>query len=476
MVSKAQVFLTSGAAPNHERVPMFVLRCPNSYIGVMRSLFFLTLCVVGVAFAQEAAIPEFNFPDSTYRVGQVIYIGNEVTKYQVIEQEMTLRPGTLITHAGVTFDINRIYSLRLFTKVEINVVPDSADLATVTVTVNERWYIYPFPVLGIKDRDFSKIYYGLGLSHTNLGGNNTQLYGAFALGFDPFVSLNYSNPQLDFEHKIFLSLRAYYTDVMNKSVVSRAGTSNFREFRSGAEVTLGHRYSLYSLVALKGEYLNLAVSDNAAGRTLSPGGRDEFFSLHMSYSYDTRDLKEYPSYGSYYSVGVSKYGLFEQTIDYQRVGIDLRRFIPTWNNVVLAGRVFANLAGGGRIPNYGHAFFGYGERIRGYFNTVLEAEQIAGGTAELHFPLIKPQYVRYDFIPLEQFRDVRYAVNAALFADAGETWYRTQPFTVGNVYAGYGAGLHILLMYSVVARVEFAVPYGKSVKNGEIILDVGAAL
>lgn len=431
---------------------------------------------ISAASSQEVTLVKFNWPDSTYRVGQVFYIGNEVTKYRIIEEEMSLKPGALITHEAVQFDINRIYSLRLFTKVEIQVIPDSNDVATLSVIVSERWYFYPFPVVGLKDREFSKFYYGLGLAHNNVAGNNVQLYGAFAVGYDPFVSINYTNPQIDPKNKIFFSFRAYYTEQRNRSLVSLAGAPNFDEHRSGIETTIGKRYSLFTMIAMKLEFLNLSVTNNLSGRTLSPGGRDEFYSLHTSYFYDTRDLKEYATYGTYLALGISKFGLFEKEVNYQRLGIDYRRYIPTWNNVVLAGRVFGSLAGGGRVPNYGHTFFGYSERIRGYFDTILEGEQIAGAAIETHIPVISPRYIKLNFIPLEQFKDIRYAMNIAFFADAGKTWYRNEPFALNSLYSGYGAGIHLLLAYSAVGRIEFAVPYGKPFSQGEIILDLGAAL
>lgn len=442
---------------------------------MIRSLVRLLLFVT-IAYGQEVTIPKFHWPDSTYRVGQVIYIGNELTKSYIIEEEMSLKPGSLITHEAAQFDINRIYSLRLFTKVEVQVIPDSEDVATLSVVVSERWYFYPFPVLGLKDRDFSKYYYGLGLAHNNVGGNNVQMYGAFGLGYDPFVSINYINPHVDVQNKIFFSFRAYYTEQQNRSLVSLAGASNFNENRSGIEMTLGKRYSLFTMITMKLEYINLSVTNNFSGRTLSPNGRDEFYSLHSSYFYDTRDLKEYASYGTYIGLGISKFGLFEKEVNYQRIGIDIRRYVPTWYDVVIAGRVFGNVAGGGRIPNYGHTFFGYSERIRGYFDTILEGEQIVGTSLEAHIPIISPRYIKLDFIPLEQFRDFRYAVNLAFFADAGKTWYRTEPFALNSVYSGYGAGVHLLLAYSFVGRIEYAVPYGNPFSQGEIILDLGAAL
>ena len=446
------------------------------YITSMIRSFSILLSLLVVGEAQEITIPAFAFPDSTYRVGSVIYVGNELTKYYIIEQEMSLKPGALITHEAVQFDINRIYSLRLFTKVDIKVIPDSGNCATLTVSVIERWYYYPFPILGIKDRDFSKIYYGLGLAHNNVAGDNVQLYGAFGLGYDPFVSINYTNPQIDVENRIFFSFRAYYTEQRNRSLISRGSDANFDEIRTGGETTIGKRFSIFSLVTMKIEFLNLHVSDNHAGRTLSANGRDEFYSLHASYFYDTRDLKEYATYGTSLSIGISKFGLFEKDVNYQRIAVDFRRYIPTWSNIIIAGRAFSSLAGGAQIPNYGHTFFGYSERIRGHFSTILEGEQIIGATVETHIPIVSPRYIHFDYIPFDQFQDVRYALNFALFADAGNTWYRDTPLMLNRFYSGYGVGLHLLLAYSAVGRIEFGVPYGMPISKGEIIFDLGAAL
>ncbi len=439
----------------------------SSYI-----LFFFPLLLC----AQETGIPHFPFPDSTYRVGQIIYIGNELTKDYIIEHEMSLTPGSLITHQSVQYDIDRIYSLRLFTKVDIEVHPDTADIATLLVIVNERWYFYPYPVVGIKDRDFSKIFYGAGVIHTNFEGRNVLLFGQFAFGYDPFVSVGYTDPLFSFENKIFLSSRIYYTEQRNRSLVSLANAPNFDERRWGGELAVGKRYSKFTIVTTRLEYLHLSVTDNRAGRTLSPGGTDDFFMFSTSYRYDTRDLADYPSFGTLLQTSVSKIGIFDDVVDYQRYGIDYRRYIPTFGDLVIAGRVFTNIASGGPVPNYGHVFFGYTERIRGHFNKILEGEQIIGSTVELHYPLISPNYIRFDFIPMEQFRDIRYALYIAAFADAGNTWYRNEPLALNRFFSGYGIGLHLNLAYSAVARVEFAVPYRKPVSKGEIVLDIGAAL
>ncbi len=415
-----------------------------------------------------------DFPDSTLHVSSVIFVGNDLTQDFVIEREMSLKPGSLLTRDAIAFDIDRIYSLQLFNKVDIQVVPDSTT-ATLVVLVSERWYFYPFPILGIRDHTWAHVYYGAGVVHTNFRGRKELVSFQGALGYNPYLSLQYTNPVIDQAHNLYFSTRFSYSLVRNQSLVSLMNAPNFDQRLEDAQVTIGKRFSLFSTATATLEYTHLSVTNNLAGRTLSPDGTDQYFSLNLLYSYDTRDLSEYASRGTLARIGVSKYGVDDQYVDYQRYSIDFRRYIPVYFNSSFAFRFFGSAVQGGDVPNYGHVFFGYGDRIRGRFWTITEGENIIGAKSELRFPLIGPSYMRIDEIPVEQFRDIRYALYATIFGDAGTVWYRAQPVALNNVLSGFGVGLNFLLSYSFVARTEYAFG-GPGFHHGEFILDLGASL
>ncbi|HLP18182.1 MAG TPA: BamA/TamA family outer membrane protein [Bacteroidota bacterium] len=417
--------------------------------------------------------PETVIADSTLRVADVVFIGNELTKDYVIDREMSLKPGSFVTGEALKYDIERIYSLQLFTRVNIYVQPLDSATARLMVVVNERWYFYPFPVVGLKDHDWNHIYYGLGVAHNNVGGQAIQMACEFALGYDPYVTVGFYHPSISSDRTFFLSSHLSYSIQKNKSLVALSNGPNFDEKRVSADFGIGRRLSLFSMLSLTAEYFSLQVSDNKAGRTMSDDGTDRFLALHAAYKYDTRDLAEYPNRGVMLKAGISKYGL-GGTVDMQRYSADLRSYVPLFGDVVAAGRVFGNIAGGGRVPNYGHVYFGYADRIRGHYQEILEGEHVIGSTAELHIPLLSPRYYRLEAMPIEQFRDIRYALNFALFADAGTVWYREQPLALHNVTSGFGAGFHILFAYSVVFRLEYA--FQENFKSGQAIFTVGAAL
>jgi outer membrane protein assembly factor BamA len=434
--------------------------------------FVVLACLCASSSALRAAEPIADFPDSSLSVSQIIIVGNDVTKEYVIEREMTLKPGSIITHEAVKYNIERIYSLQLFTRVDISVVPADSSSANLIVAVNERWYFYPFPVVGMKDNNWNHIYYGLGVAHNNVGGHAVQAAFQFAFGYDPFVALSFYHPALSTDNSLFLSSRISYSVQKNKSLLSQGNGMNFDEYRFDADGGVGKRLSPFSAVAVDIDYFRLTVSDNKVGRTLSADATDQFVSVNASYKYDTRDLGEYAGRGSFIRFGVSKYGL-GGVVDYQRFSAEYRRYIPTFYDVVLAGRVFANIAGGGRVPNYGHVYFGYSDRIRGHFNEVLEGEQIVGSSAEVHIPLLSPRYYRLRYMPIEQFRDIRYSFNLALFADAGTVWYRPDEPSLHSVRSGFGAGIHMLFAYSFVFRLEYA--FNENFTRGEAMFNIGAS-
>jgi outer membrane protein assembly factor BamA len=428
------------------------------------------------AFAQDSLrsrITPNAVPDSVWSVGTVAVVGNSHTKDFVILREMTLKPGVPITRALMEYDQSRIYSLRLFNQVQLRIIPTSSPgTANLIVEVSERWYIFPFPIFGIRDRDWSKVYYGLGLLHANFRGRNEKLFASLIAGYDPSFMLSYTNPFISEDGTDFLGARIAYSKVRNKSLLAEAGTDNFDERHFSTSVTYGKRFGIEHTAWLNAGYELVDVDNQLPGRAISPDGKDRYPVLSIGYSYDTRDLSEYPDDGTLARASITKYGVSTATVNIVRYDADVRKYVPLLPRVTLAGRVFGNLAAAGPTPSYNRVFFGYGERIRGHFKDVFEGEDIFGTSFELHYTLLSPKYFSVGILPAE-FGLWRFGVVAAAFADAGSVWFRGEPLAIDRFLRGYGIGLHFLLPYSFVLRTEYA---WNELRHAEFILDVGAAL
>jgi outer membrane protein assembly factor BamA len=132
------------------------------------------------------------------------------------------------------------------------------------------------------------------------------------------------------------------------------------------------------------------------------------------------------------------------------------------------------MVSGTLIPTYARGYFGSGERIRGYYTTIWEGENLAGGTAELRCALLEPRTFLFSALPLPpEFSIWRFGVSLALFADTGIAWFRQDNVRLGSFASGYGAGLHFLLPYGYVLRTEYA---RNNRGHGEFILDLRGSI
>jgi outer membrane protein assembly factor BamA len=441
----------------------------------LNTLYIVVLLLIpSFAVAQHDSLEPPNSSvsavDSSCIIENIILVGNEHTKNFVILREMTTKIGSVILSEQLEYDKNRIYSLGLFNQVNIKVKQSTSGKATLVVEVNERWYLFPYPILGIRDRDWNKWYYGLGILHNNFRGRNDKLIGTLVLGYDPSAAIAYRNPFLSEEGAFFLDTRLAYNKVRNKSLHSLVDQGNFDEQHFSFFVSLGKRFGLAHAVWVNAGYEIVEITNYTSTYARSLDGKDKYPIFSIGYSYDTRDLYEYPSYGTFARGTITKFGLPKGDVDVIRYAGDLSRFIPLVSDFVLAGRVFTDIAAAGPTPSYNRVYFGYGERIRGHFTEIMEGDCIFGFSSELHYPLLQAKYFKVDFLP-PAFGIWRFGVTVAAFADAGTTWFRGEPLALNSLTKGYGLGIHLLLPYSTVVRVEYA---WNEARRGQFIVDVGS--
>jgi outer membrane protein insertion porin family len=417
----------------------------------------ITLLTAAASLLAQTDSIEVRALTSFGTIDTIIIVGNEKTKDIVILREMSLKPGMNATPEAMEFDKGRIYSTGLFTRVEMSVFPIEGK-NTLLVDLNERWYIIPLPLFGFRDNDPAKAYYGAGLLHNNFRGLNQKLFGSIIFGYNPSIALSFSDPMFDRANDLYFSSSASYSQVRNRSELARASSANnFDERHYDFFASLGKRFTLYENAGISLGYQIVKVTELGPGRTVSPRGIDKFLSGSLSYAYDSRNLRDYTTKGWLYSAYVSKIGFGESDVSFTRIGGDVRWFAPVNGALTIGSRIHGSIVSGGAIPTYARSYFGYGERIRGYFKDVFEGENIAGTSLELRWQLFAPRVVKFEAISLPQeFSIWRWGISLELFADAGTTWFRGEPVALNKFNAGYGAGIVVLLPYDYVVRTEYA--------------------
>jgi outer membrane protein assembly factor BamA len=402
-------------------------------------------------------------PDTAIIIQDIQIRGNSTTQEHVILREMSLKIGDTLTQQAKDLDRNNIYNLRLFNKVDIE---DSVyqNQATVIVKVSERWYFIPFPAIGMKYRDLSKLYFGAGMMHNNFRGRNEKLFALMYFGYDQLFMINYQNPKITDDDDIFIGTALTLQKLHNLS-------SNSEEYMNSnlfLRGTIGKRFGMYQTLSGTFGYELWQVSDPRLQNTSSSTGRDAFLALSCSYRLDTRNNNEYTTNGTLVSLAVTKNGFGESEVNITTAYYDLRRFFGFNGGSTFGVRTAGYFAWGGIIPSYRHAFFGYDERIRGYFYNKIEAENKISASVELRLPIYLPRYLEIDWFPVPEFQKLRYGLYFGVFADAGKAWSRSQVLSDQPWYSGYGAGFQFLLPYGFTIRTEAAL---NNVGSTEYIID-----
>ncbi len=412
-------------------------------------------------------------PIQSFELGKIIIEGNKTTKSFVILRELPFKPGDTVTTRELEYGRERVYNTGLFTKVIFQREPAGGTKINLLIYVEERWYIWPYPVLGFRDRDWKRFYAGAGITHLNFQGEDERIAAMFALGYDPFGGISFYDPYFGPDRQYTLLLDGSYSHGRNAGVQPGNASGQFDDAFGNMQIQVGRRFGIYSILTLATSYNYAARYADTTDLVLSPTGTDVFASLKLAYVYDSRNYRAFATEGGYFALSLQKYGLGESLVNFGRVAFDARDFMSLSDIFTLATRLHGNFAEGPRIPPYNRVFFGYGERIRGMFNTVSEGESLVGANIELRIPLIRKMYIDLAGLPFRQFISNRIGLYWSFFADAGETTGRHLHFNAAGALYGYGGGLSLLLPYDAVIQADYA---RGSDKHWEFVLDFGATI
>ena len=424
----------------------------------------MTFSVLWLIFLENASIHAQVFADSSFigmRIDSIQIQGNQKTKAAIILREMKSQIGDSLDLDLLVEDQQRIQNLRLFNRVLIY-TEAREDAVELLVHVTEQWYLFPYPIFFINERDWGKLSYGAGLMHLNFRGRAETLSGSFWLGYNPAVQLEYINPWIGGKHHLRLRTYGYYQKIRSKHYSEKEITENHLGMRG----ILGKRFGYHTHVNLSLGYREVTFSPADSGQTLSIDGRDRLPSLGFSFIWDHRDLVEYPHKGWYLYLSAVKTGMPSMTADYLHYGFDSRAYIPMGSRITLAFRLDADLTHG-TIPVYDRLYIGYTERIRGHFFEAFEGENRALASAALRVSLLPVRY--FNLADQPQLRNLKFGLSLGLFADTGTVWFQSQKVDRSMLISGYGLGLHFHLPYIHVLRLEAAIDEnGKS----QLILDM----
>ncbi len=426
---------------------------------------------------------------------KIIIFGNDKTKNEVILRELETKENSILDTNLIKSDIQRLYNLALFNKVEFLFVNSNRKRVNLIIQVEESFNFLPLPQGGIKEGDFKKIWGGFNFVWRNFRGLNETINLSFGIGYEPFISFAYTNPWIFGKNHYFLSYNLGYSRnygrnsldndtigyIFNKNELPTFNIDNFNTgIRLGKYIT--KRINILASLA----YNSVYTGEYQEGRTINSSGKDKYFSIGASINYDSRDIARYTLSGALIDFRISHSGLFNSSININKFNSDIRTFIPIKLSenyqITLASKLKSTISfGQGYIPSYMKESFGYGDLIRGWDNFVMEGESKLGFSAEVRIPVIKVFYVKgKDHFIIKRFKifrdfSYRYGLFLTTFFDSGTVWDREDKLLSLKFIKGFGFGLNFLLPFDFIGRLDTGFKYQNSKFKGQIVISLDSS-
>lgn len=430
------------------------------------------------------------FSQSDYIVVRNITLeGNQKTRDHVIIHEMDVKPGDTIrlTKLPEVIEKNerRIKSIGLFNNASINLKEWDTETSqcNLEVRVQENWYIYPYLIFELADRNFNvwrnefnyslrRTNYGLAVNHLNLTGHKDKLklkvQGGYTKKYELFYDFPYAIGKWGFSANLLYSdarevafkttdnKQQFYKNLENSKITHLGRTS----------VALSKRNNAKILQTFRIEYTHIRVDSviidlNSHYFNLGKPALDYLF-FDYTLNFDNTTYPLYPLNGNRFEFTVRKEGLgFIKHVNNSWLSIDAEQHIPVSKHIIFSTRMkFKFHLQPDEVPYVLSQAIGYkNDVLTGYQLYVMDGRYFGLGKASVRFRLLDHNFPIKKILP-RQFTNM----NAQLFArvnfDAG---YSHDPIDSeenplsNTLQYGYGPSLDLILYNNFLASIELGI-------------------
>ena len=413
--------------------------------------------------------------------------GNKVTKRETVLRELSFQIGDSLNIQEFNEKLKQselnIGSQWLFNFVDI--LPTySGNKIDVLIEVVERWYVWPYPILEISERnfnvfwdslkasnfkDYSRLNYGVFLNWYNFRGRNELLKIKFRKGYKEHYLFEYDITYVNKSKTIgaivnlelFRMKKFHYRTIDNKLIYAdfedkflRNWNSSFTlQFKKGLNLT--HRISLrHSLFDSPAEIQQL--NPNFIG---SESNKFEFSTLEYHYENEKRNSISYPTKGSFHEVIISVHQ--GQSNEYKNAKV----IAKTENHYTLNPRIYfgnsikAKAQTNNSLPYVLNESLGFDDYLRGYEYYVFDGEHYLMAKTALKYELVPQQKLDVPYLKMEQFKKTYYSIYFSIFADMGtviDSQYQNDN-ELNNIFLmSQGISLDFITYYDKLLRLEYS--------------------
>ncbi len=449
-----------------------------------------SLCLAGdyVLLGPNEELPADLVKKNYVVIQKIEFEGNHTTRQHVLLRELAFSAGDTLQLTALSSILERsrenLLNTSLFNFVNVSLTyHEVLPAANVRFTFVERWYVWPFPIFEIAERNLNdwltnptlyKTNYGGFILKENFRGRMEKLSILARAGYRQIYALNYFIPYINHAQRLGLSFTIgynrqneieYLTRDNNQLFYSEDGGFALRHFYVNTQVH--YRRGIHNRHNLTFGFNNIRFADSLLflNPNFSPSSETSapFFSLGYEFRHDYRDIRAYPLSGHYFDIRFKRQGLGilrNEKMDITTAETSLRKFWklnPRW---FFATGINAKTSLGNFHPYYMQQGLGFkGDIVRGYENFVIDGQHFAVLKNNFKYALVPSRVNRIGFINNEKFSLIHYALYVNFFTDIGyvkDSFFFNDNFLSNNFLAGFGIGLDLVTYYDKVFRTEFS--------------------
>ncbi len=425
-------------------------------------------------------------------VKEIIVKGAKKTKPYIILREIQFKKGDTLAIAQLNEEMKQarqqVYNTTLFTEVKMEADINTANDIVITVTVKEKWYVYPVPQFQLVDRNFNvwaktydhslnRVNYGLKFLDYNLSGRRDQLRIYLLSGYSRNISFSYTAPYSNSKLTEGFTIGAGFTQ--NREISYKSDSFNTLKFypvdsatkarsefvRNSWYINAGYiiRRGLFRRHIFTAAYTNLKVTDSIPLKYnpnyfKDPVNTKGFVDLAYTYQYTNVDNVLYTLKGTSAFFSILKRGLsFTGGLNMLAVSAGLNKYYSMGKNWYTSFQLNGSI----KLP-FDQAYIN--QRGLGYGENYLRGQEyyvVDGVAAALLRSTLKKKILSFN-VPFPILHKVAnkipFTIYAKTYADLGYEYNKKQYYSILNnrlLYTG-GIGIDVLTLYDVNLRFEYS--------------------
>lgn len=409
-------------------------------------------------------------------------------------REMLFREGdTICDNETIKQTRENLLNCALFNFVDFDWVddPDNKEAKSLTISVVERWYLWPVPYLAFADRnptswlkarDFTRLSYGIDLFYYNMWGRKHVLDLKIIGGYNQDFGLSYDIPYVTPRQRLGIKTATGYTRDREVAYITKDDKISYFHAEDQyahesfyASLTPYYRFGYRNKLSVQFRYDDRTFNDSLPllnkDFANADGTRFQYFTLQAIFKNDYRDDHNYPLDGHYFELEMTKIGLgvFEHSPDLFYTKVTADWYTPISGRFYWASNITAKMSDSKTAPYFLSQGFGYNnDYVRTNDLYVVDALNYAIFKNNLKFEILKPVTKHIPYIKNDRFGKIHFAIYANIFFDAGYTWDVVVPEGITTRLAnkfiyGTGFGIDFVTYYDKVLRLEYGVnAFGES--------------